>query len=108
MRDYYEKASVVVVPLSHGGGVKVKVLEALGYGKLVVSTSKGIEGTDFVSNVDLVVADDAKEMVSKVKDALMNPERLKTIREHGCKKVYEIYSWTTIVNNFLVKLKSLT
>lgn len=108
VRDYYEKASVVVVPLSHGGGVKVKVLEALGYGKLVVSTSKGIEGTDFVSNVDLVVADDAKEMVSKVKDALMNPERLKTIREHGCKKVYEIYSWTTIVNNFLVKLKSLT
>ena len=47
IEDYYEHTDIVVIPLTHGGGVKVKVLEALGHGKLVVSTIKGIEGTTF-------------------------------------------------------------
>ena len=34
IEDYYKQTDLVVVPLSYGGGVKVKVLEALGYGKI--------------------------------------------------------------------------
>ncbi len=30
IEDYYEHTDIVVIPLTHGGGVKVKVLEALG------------------------------------------------------------------------------
>ena len=38
---YFKKAKLVVLPLLNGGGVKVKLLQAISYQKLIVSTSKG-------------------------------------------------------------------
>ena len=43
---FYNLANVVVCPLRIGGGVKVKVLEALKAGKAIVSTSIGAQGLD--------------------------------------------------------------
>lgn len=43
--EYYDKAKLVIIPLGFGGGVKVKLLEALGRGNLVLTTAKGLEGT---------------------------------------------------------------
>jgi glycosyltransferase involved in cell wall biosynthesis len=41
---YMEEAKVVVCPLRIGGGVKVKVLEALYLGKAIVTTTVGAQG----------------------------------------------------------------
>jgi len=41
---YLEAADVVVCPLRYGGGVKVKMLEALRAGKAIVSTDVGCQG----------------------------------------------------------------
>lgn len=41
---YLDTADVIVVPLRIGGGIKVKVLEALRWGKAVVTTSIGVQG----------------------------------------------------------------
>ena len=46
MRDYYNKAAVVVVPLRVGGGTRLKILEAMAMEKAIVSTSMGAEGID--------------------------------------------------------------
>lgn len=56
---YISQAHVVVSPLRIGGGIKVKVLEALHLGKAVVTTSVGIQGLP--SNIldAVVLADDA-------------------------------------------------
>jgi len=42
----FDRASVFVVPLVSGGGIKIKVLEAMGRGAAVVSTPIGLEGID--------------------------------------------------------------
>jgi glycosyltransferase involved in cell wall biosynthesis len=41
---YVERAAVVVAPLSEGGGVRVKVLDALARGKAVVASPRAVEG----------------------------------------------------------------
>jgi len=44
LTPFYESAHVVVCPLRIGGGIKVKILEALKAGKAIVSTSVGAQG----------------------------------------------------------------
>lgn len=54
---FYRQCSVVAAPLRSGGGVKIKVAEALSFGKAVVTTSVGVEGISAGSGEHLVVAD---------------------------------------------------
>lgn len=101
---YYDLARIVVVPLFNGGGVKVKLLEALGYGKLVITTSKGIEGTDFINNTHLLVADTELEFIKKCNDVLDNYDQYKEILINAKKKMISEYSWEKVVRDFENKL----
>lgn len=100
IRNYYSLADVVVVPLFHGGGVKVKVLEALGYGKLVISTNKGIEGTDFRTGKDLLTADTEEEMANLIIDVFNDPSKYREIRNQGLKTIEDRYTWEAIIHDF--------
>ena len=46
VRPYLEAAVVVVVPLRIGGGTRIKIYEAMGMERAVVSTTIGAEGLD--------------------------------------------------------------
>lgn len=54
---YLDRAAVVVAPIALGGGMRVKVLEALAAGKAVVASTRAAEGVTAEAGVDLVVAD---------------------------------------------------
>lgn len=53
---WYEQAAVALVPVHNGGGVRVKLLEAVAMGIPVVTTPLGVEGTEFRDGEDLLVA----------------------------------------------------
>jgi len=66
-----EQASVVVAPVRIGGGMRMKVLQAMAMGKAVVTTSRGTDG--FVMNGSqppLVVADDAEKFAEAIANLL--------------------------------------
>ncbi len=44
--EFIQSHGIALIPLKSGGGIKIKLLEAAALGKPVVSTSKGLEGTD--------------------------------------------------------------
>jgi glycosyltransferase involved in cell wall biosynthesis len=71
---FYKHADVVVCPLRIGGGVKVKVLEALGHGKAIVSTSIGAQGLDLSTHRAVVVADEVRGFADNVVRLLVHPE----------------------------------
>lgn len=60
VKEYYAMADLVVLPLLNGGGVKVKLLEAISYRKKVVSTSTGVEGTLFANSNIIPICNDAQ------------------------------------------------
>ncbi len=55
--SFWTNASVLVVPLLSGGGVRVKILEAMAMGVPVVSTSIGCEGLAVRDQEHLLIAD---------------------------------------------------
>lgn len=54
---FWTGASVLAVPLLSGGGVRVKILEAMAAGVPVVSTTIGCEGLDVRDGEHLLIAD---------------------------------------------------
>jgi glycosyltransferase involved in cell wall biosynthesis len=63
--QYFQRASVGVIPLRYGAGVKLKTLELLAAGVPIVSTEIGVEGIDFEKR-QVVVADDANSFLKAV------------------------------------------
>lgn len=66
MTPYLNRATVVVAPIGVGGGMRVKVLEALACGKAVVASTRAAEGIDAKRGEDLVVVDGDHEMASAI------------------------------------------
>ena len=67
VEPYFAQARVFVVPLRSGGGMRVKILEALARGLPVVSTTVGYEGIDAIPGEHLLAADDAPSFARQVK-----------------------------------------
>lgn len=44
LREYYYSADAIVMPITYGGGMKVKTAEALMYGKRIFATSEALAG----------------------------------------------------------------
>lgn len=64
--ELYKSASVFVAPILTGGGIIVKVLDALAAGTPVVTTSFGNEGIGATAGTDLMVADTPEAFAAAV------------------------------------------
>lgn len=62
VRPYLDRAQVVVVPLGLGGGIRVKVIEALGAGKAVVATPLAAAGLPVADGEHLRIAETDEEL----------------------------------------------
>jgi polysaccharide biosynthesis protein PslH len=71
---HLDAADVIVCPLRIGGGIKVKVIEALRRGKAIVSTSIGAQGLTAEARQALLVADDPRHFAGAVA-ALLSDRR---------------------------------
>jgi glycosyltransferase involved in cell wall biosynthesis len=79
---FYSVADVVVCPLRIGGGIKVKILEAISAGKAIVSTSVGAQGLDLSTYKAVTIANGVIPFANSVIRLLQYPEeRVKLERE---------------------------
>lgn len=60
---WYEQAHVVVVPVFHGSGTRLKLIEAMAFGRPVVSTRLGAEGLPVRPGVHYLAAEEVQEFV---------------------------------------------
>lgn len=93
LRDFVRSAAVVVVPLRYGGGIKIKVLEAMAVGSAIVSTSIGAEETGAEDGTHMIIRDDSLAFARAVSDMLLSPERRAIIGENARRLVQEKFSW---------------
>jgi glycosyltransferase involved in cell wall biosynthesis len=65
-QQFIRSQSVMIAPLLSGGGMRIKVLEAMALGKAMVATTRGAGGIDFTPGRELVIADDADSFADAV------------------------------------------
>ena len=71
---YLARCTVFTAPLREGGGVRMKLIEALQAGAPIVTTPLGAQGLGAVPGRDLLVADTALEFAAAVGRLLADPE----------------------------------
>jgi glycosyltransferase involved in cell wall biosynthesis len=76
---YLDLASLVVAPLRMGGGMRVKVLEALAAGKAIVATSLAISGLDLTSGEQVVLAETDAQFSEAIVALLNHPDQRASI-----------------------------
>ncbi len=101
VRPYLEGAALLVVPLSIGGGTRLKIVEALAMGCPVVSTTVGAEGLELTPGVHLRIANGEDELAAAVLDVLADPEAARSMAERGRLQVHERYTWKVLARGLL-------
>lgn len=85
--------SILVVPLRIGGGTRIKILEAMGAARPVVSSRVGAEGLEVRDGANILLADDASGMAQRVTHLLGDSERARKLGREARRLVEERYGW---------------
>lgn len=79
---------ISVVPLLSGSGMRVKILEAMALGRVVVSTSIGAEGILAKNSEEIFIEDDELSFAKTIINLLQNPDTLSTVH-HSARSFIE-------------------
>jgi len=69
-RKYQSDKQVMIVPLLSGGGIRVKIIEGMVLGKVVISTPLGAEGIPYSDGVNILIADSKEEFAKKIVECI--------------------------------------
>lgn len=74
IKTAYDMTDIVINSLILGTGLKIKMIEALGYSKAVISTAVGAEGLEDGVGKSYLLADTPEEYVDAINKILTDPE----------------------------------
>ncbi|MGV6816495.1 MAG: glycosyltransferase [Thiotrichales bacterium] len=81
--DAYAQARVVVAPILMGTGMKIKIIEALAYGKPVVGTAAAFEGISVVDDQSAIFAESVEAFTTKILELLGDQKKLDRLSEEA-------------------------
>jgi polysaccharide biosynthesis protein PslH len=90
---YLENAAVMVVPLRAGGGMRVKIINALAQEMPIVSTTLGCEGISVENEKHLLVADTPQDFADAVIRLLRNHDLGRKLGAQGRKLIQMRYDY---------------
>jgi glycosyltransferase involved in cell wall biosynthesis len=92
---------ILVVPLHSGSGIRVKTLEAMAAGKLVISTEIGMQGIEAQPEMHYLKATDAQMFAHLIVWASTHQEKVETITFFARKLIREHYDANIIMQNVI-------
>jgi polysaccharide biosynthesis protein PslH len=99
--EYMKSKMIMIVPLLAGSGMRVKIMEGLALGKVIISTSVGAEGIDYQHAVNMMIADSPEEFLSCL-TALKKEEKLASVlSQNALELVRNKYNNSNLINTLL-------
>jgi len=96
VRDYVGAAGVYVVPIRIGGGTRLKIFEAMGMARAVVSTTVGAEGLPVTDGRDVIIADAPQDFANAVVSLIREPARRVQLERAARDLVVARYDWSAV------------
>jgi glycosyltransferase involved in cell wall biosynthesis len=97
---YLDDAAVVVVPLRLGGGIRVKVLEAMASGKAVLASPLAVEGLDLSPGEHVMVAETDEQFSAGIIELLSNPPSRSALASRARTWAEENLGWQNAVTAY--------
>jgi glycosyltransferase involved in cell wall biosynthesis len=98
---------ILIVPLWSGGGIRVKILEAMASGKIVITTAKGIKGIEAKADEHFLRANSPEDFAKAVKWCMENKMAAEKISVNARALVVEKYEWKKVISDVIQAVEEL-
>ena len=105
LAPHLNRIAVMIVPLWHGSGTRIKILEAWAQGIPVVSTSRGAEGLEGTHMEHIWIADSAADFATAVV-YLLSDQATRDRLSQAAWRLVQQYAWPVIEEQLLAALET--
>lgn len=105
--DFMNQFPVMVVPLFSGSGTRVKILEGMALGKVVITTTQGLEGIPAEHGKHILIADTKEDFAKAIKLAVKDKTLQASIGDNAKSFVASYYDNAVIAQNLIKKYQYL-
>ena len=81
--QFINSKSIMIVPLNSGGGMRVKIIEGMAFGKTIISTSVGAEGIEYKNGVNMLIVNTEEEFCEAILKCVSDTDFSDTIGKNA-------------------------
>ncbi|MFO8067640.1 MAG: glycosyltransferase [Bacteroidales bacterium] len=105
-KKYMSEHGIMIVPLFAGSGMRIKILEGMSLGTIIITTSIGLEGIAAKADEEIIVADTENNFIEKICFVFENPDICRKIGEKARDFVFHNYDNDNIAKGLTSFYKS--
>ena len=91
-KEFFLSKNIMVVPILSGSGMRIKIIEGMAIGKVIISTTIGAEGINCTNNKNILIAESAAEFSNAIIKCLQDKSFCNEISKNARKLIFEDYS----------------
>ncbi|MCX6297259.1 MAG: glycosyltransferase family 4 protein, partial [Bacteroidetes bacterium] len=96
--QFINSKSIMIVPLTSGGGMRVKIIEGMAFGKTIVSSTVGAEGIEYENGKNILIANTENEFSDAIHKCVMDTDFSDRVGENARELVEAKYDNQLICN----------
>lgn len=105
--SFMNSKAIMVVPLLTAGGMRVKIIEAMALGKVVIATRIGAEGIDYIPGEHLIIANTPAEFTNEIVALIKDKKRVDQIGLNARKLIEDKYDNKLLTRDLINFYRSL-
>jgi polysaccharide biosynthesis protein PslH len=105
--QFIENKAITVVPLKSGSGIRLKILEAMSAGKVVISTTIGAQGIDYTNGENILIADTPKQFNEAFDHLTSDDQLFEKLKRNARQLIEDQYSNESVIKRLLNFYKNL-
>jgi glycosyltransferase involved in cell wall biosynthesis len=106
-KDFYLSKKIMIVPVLSGSGMRIKIIEGMALGKVIISTTIGAEGINCTSGKNIIIADSPKDFAKAVCTCLKDQDYCDQIGNNAKKLIASEYNNDQISKNMILFFEEL-
>jgi len=99
--EFIYNHAIMIVPLLSAGGMRIKIIEAMALGRVVISTSIGAEGIKYTDRKNILIADKKSDFIKQLQWLFEKEDRIEEIGNNARKLVEDKYN-NNVINAKLI------
>jgi polysaccharide biosynthesis protein PslH len=100
-RTFMMERTVMIVPLLAGSGMRIKIIEGMSLGRVIISTSIGAEGINVQHETNILLANSKDEFFASMNQCLENKKKIVEISSNAHTFIKSNYDNLTISRRLL-------
>ena len=103
--DFIADKKILIVPIWSGGGIRVKILEAMAATKVVITTATGIRGIDAKPGEHFMQVQKPADFARAVTWCLENQSAAEAMAEKACDLIKRKYEHGKVMQNVIAEIE---